>query len=312
MSNKQKVNYGEWVRKYALIGIMLLLAIVFTILNPIFIAPGNLLNIIRQASVMVIFSVGVTYVMISGMIDISIAGVATLAAMIAAQLLQSGQNIVLAILGALLVGIIFGLLNGFLVTRFNLNSMIVTLATNSLATGGTLLICNGIAVYNLPETFMKLGRGYIGIIPLQVIIMAIIVIISFVVLAKTVYGRRIFAIGGNSTVAKLSGLAVEPSIVSCFVISGICAALAGMILAARMATAQPTPSSTTVMDVIAAVVIGGTPLSGGKGGVIGSLLGAILLTMISNGLTINGVSSYWQMVISAGILIVTIILYRDE
>ncbi len=312
MIKKQKINYSEWAQKYALLGIILVLTVIFAVLNPIFIAPANLLNIIRQAAVMIIFAVGMTYVMISGMIDLSMAGVATLTAMIAARILVAGQGLVTATLGAFAVGILFGILNGILVTKFKLNAMIVTLATNNLASGATLLICNGTAVYNLPDFFMALGRGYVGVIPIQVLIMAVVVLSGHIILKKTVYGRRVYAVGGNATVARLSGIAIESSRLSYFIISSICATLAGLILAARNATAQPVPSSTIGMDVIAATVIGGTSLSGGKGGVIGSVMGAVLLTMISNGLTVNGVSSYWQTVISAGILIVTIIIYRDE
>ena len=309
---KKSIPFQDALKKYSLPIIIVLLCTVFTATNPIFISGANLMNVVRQSAIMIIFAVGATFVMISGMIDISITGVACVSSMIAAILMQNGTPMALGILAAFGVGILFGLLNGFLVTRFNLAPMIVTLATNNLAAGATLLISGGTAVYRLPENFMLLGRGYIGILPVQVVIMALVVAVSIVILKCTVYGRRVYAIGGNAAVSKLTGIPVSPYKISYFMICSMCAVLAGLIMTARNATAQPTPSTTTLMDVIAAVVIGGTSLDGGKGGVIGSVLGALMLTIISNGLTINAVSSYWQMVISAGILLITIIMYRND
>lgn len=302
----------DQIKRFALVIIIAALCIIFSITNPIFISGANILNIVRQASIMIIFSVGVTFVMVAGMIDISITGIACLSSMAAAMIMESGKPIVVAVVVAFLFGIVFGALNGFLVTRFKLDPMIVTLATNNLAAGVTLLLSGGTAVYNLPESFMVIGRGYVGAIPVQVIIMVIVVLISVVVLKKTIFGRRVYAIGGNSTVSWLAGIWVSGYKILFFIISSSCAVLAGLIMTARGATAQPTPSSSTLMDVIAAVVIGGTALSGGKGGAFGSVLGALLLTIINNGLTINMVSSYWQTVISAVILIFTIILYRKD
>lgn len=312
--NTKKVSFkiDDRVKKYSLLIIIAALMVVFTILNKIFIDPANLLNIVRQSSVMIIFAVGMTFVIISGNIDVSIVSVGTMTSMVAAMLMQSGAPIVLALLAAFGVGALFGLVNGLLVTKFNLNPMIVTLATMSAGSGGALLLNGGTAVYELPADFMFLGRGYVGFLPVQVLIMFVVVAVAALVLSKTVFGRRVYAIGGSPVVAKLAGIAVKRNQVIYFVVCSLCATLAGLILTARMATAQPTSSSTTMMDVIAAVVIGGTALSGGKGGVIGSVFGALLLTIISNGLTINSVSSYWQMVISAIILVITIIIYRNE
>ncbi len=310
--NKIGFSLSDVTKKYALPIIILVLCVIFTLMNDIFFTSGNLLNIVRQSSIMIIFTVGMTFVMVGGMIDISITGVACVTSMLAAILIEKGVHLPIAIISAMGLGLAFGLLNGILVTKFGLNTMIATLATNNIAGGATLLISGGTAVYALPNEFVFLGRGYIGVIPIQVVIMASLVILGTVVLSKTVFGRRVYAIGGNPQVAKLSGIHVDAYKISYYVICSLCAVLAGLIMTARNATAQPTPSSTTLMDVIAAVVIGGTSMSGGKGGIIGSVLGALLLTIIANGLTINDVSAYWQTVISAGILLITIIMYRKD
>ena len=303
---------GDLARRYGLVAIIILLCAVFTCLNSVFITPANLLNIVRQGSVMIIFSVGITFVLIGGMMDLSVSGVACVTSMIAAIIMDNGGAPVLAGAIAILAGMAFGLINGILVTKFKLNAFIVTLATQNIAAGTTLLLTNGSAIYNLPRSFVQLGRGYVGFLPVQVIIMVVTVIISAIILGKTVYGRRVYATGGNKNVAKLSGIPIDRYIISFFMIASACASLGGLILTARTASAQPIPSSTMSMDVITSVVIGGTALSGGKGKIVGSMFGALLLTIISNGLTINSVSSYWQSVISALILVLTIIMYRND
>lgn len=306
------VQWGDLLRKYGLFVIIGVLVVVFTAFNSVFLSPNNLLNIVRQASVMIIFAMGVTFIIISGMMDLSVAGVACCTSMVGAIIMDRTGNVPLGIAAILLSGVLFGLFNGILVTKFQLNPFIVTLATANIASGATLLLTNGAAIYNLPRSFVQLGRGYVGPIPTQVIIMALTVVIAGIVLSKTVYGRRVYAIGGSKLVASLSGISINRYIVSFFVISSTCASLAGMILTARISTAQPLPSATMGMDVITSVVIGGTALSGGKGHVVGSMFGALMLTIISNGLTINSVSSYWQMVISALILVITMVMYRSS
>lgn len=312
MNTNKKFDLKAFAKKYALVGIILVIGIVFSIMNPIFITSSNLINIVRQATVMIIYATGMTLIMLAGMIDISVIGVALFSSMIAGLMMEAGVSVILAVLAGFAAGGLFGLINGLLITHYRLEPMIVTLATNSIATGATLLLNNGAAVYNLPDSFKALGRGYIGFLPIQVIIMILVVAASAVILSRTVFGRRVYAIGGNQTVARLSGINVNQYKIIFFIICSLMAVLAGMIATARVASAQATPSSTMLMNVIAAVVIGGTAMTGGRGNVMGSVLGSLLLAMINSGLTINGVSAYWQTVISAGILIVTIILYKND
>lgn len=295
-----------------LIGVILALSIIFTCLNSTFILPANLLNIVRQSSVMIIVAMGVTFVMVSGEMDLSIGGVACLTGMVVSKMLTSGVPMWASILLGLAIGALIGLLNGVLTTKFNLPSMIVTLAAMNFTNGCASLITGGTAIYNLPEEFEFLGRGYIGFLPAQVVFMAVIVVICAVVLSKTLLGRYALAIGGNSKVAKLAGIAVVKYKIIYFVFCGLCASFGGMILTSRLASGQPNLASNMMMDTLTAVVLGGTAMAGGSGSIGGSVMGALLLTIISNGLTINGVNSFWQMIISALILVATIIARRKK
>lgn len=295
-----------------LIGVIIALGIIFTSLNSVFLTGGNLLNIVRQASVMIIVAMGVTFVMISGELDLSIGGIACFTGMAVSKLMTSGVGLGVSIFLGLLIGAVFGFVNGFLTTKFKLPSMIVTLATMSFANGSASLITGGTAIYGLPQAFEFLGRGYIGFLPVQVLLMSIIVVLCAVILSKTLIGRYALAIGGSETVTKLAGIPVTKYKLIYFVFCGMCASFAGMILTSRLASGQPNLASNMMMDTITAVVIGGTAMSGGRGSIVGSLLGALLLTIISNGLTINGVNSFWQMIISAVILVLTIIARRKK
>jgi ribose/xylose/arabinose/galactoside ABC-type transport system permease subunit len=308
VKNKPK----KMTNQIGLIAVIAALCVVFTVLNSSFIVPENIVNIVRQSSVMIIVAMGATFVMISGELDLSIGGIACLTGIVVSLTLTNGVSLGVSIVIGLCIGILFGALNGFLTTKFRLPSMIVTLATMNIANGSASLLTGGTAIYGLPDSFEFIGRGYIGFLPAQVVFMILIVIICAVVLAKTLFGRYAFAIGGNETVARLSGINIKRYKVLYFVICGVCASFAGMILSSRLASGQPNLASNMMMDTITAVVIGGTAMSGGSGSIFGSVLGTLLLTIISNGLTINGVNSFWQMIITAIILIVTIIAHRKK
>lgn len=311
-NNELLKKHSSISRHLGLIGVILVLSVVFTVLDSSFLTGMNLLNIVRQSSVMIIVAMGVTFVMISGELDLSIGGIACLTGMAVSKMMTSGIPISLSIILGLLIGVIIGFLNGFLTTTFKLPSMIVTLATMNLANGCASLITGGTAIYNLPEKFEFLGRGYIGFLPAQVVFMAIIVIVCGIVLAKTLIGRYALAIGGSNKVTELAGIPVVRYKLIYFIFCGLCASFAGIILTSKLASGQPNLASNMMMDTLTAVVLGGTAMSGGSGTIAGSVMGALLLTIISNGLTINGVNSFWQMIISAFILIATIIARREK
>ena len=308
-----KMDPKAFFSKFGIVLVMIVLTVIFTSMEPGFISTANIINIIRQASIMIIVACGATFVMVAGGIDVSVGGVACLTGIIVAKLLSIGMPVALALLLGAGVGGVLGLCSGMMVSHFHIAPMIATLAIMNLANGAANLTTGGTAVYNLPESFIMLGRGYIaGIIPLQVIIMLGIAAVSYIVLSKTAFGRRVYAIGGNEMVAELSGINVRKNKIIYYILSGICASIAGMIMTSRMGSGQPSMGATWNMDSITAIVIGGTSLNGGSGSITGSVLGTNMMVMITNGLNIVGVNSFWQMVISAMILIITIIVYRND
>ena len=291
---------------------LILLTILFTALDRTFLSAANWMNIIRQASVNIIVAMGMTFVMISGEMDLSIGGIACVTGMTACNLMTSGIGVFPAVLLGLLLGVLFGFASGFLITTFHLPAMIVTLAMMNIANGAASLLTGGTAIYGLPDGFKIFGRGMIGPIPVQVVTMFVIAAVCYLVMNKTLLGRYAFAIGGSNEVARLAGIQVKKYKIIFFMISGLLSALGGIILTSRLMTGQPNLASNMMMDTITAVVLGGTAMAGGSGSIIGSFLGALLLTIITNGLTIIGVNSFWQLIISALILLLTIIFRQKK
>lgn len=308
--NKKHLILKSMLIKTRIVLIVLFLVIICTLINPVFISPINLLNIVRQTSVMIIIAIGSTFIMISGGFDLSVGSTAALSGIIAAIVAKSTGNIIISITSGLCIGLIIGLINGTLISKLKLNPLIITLATMTFARGVTFLLTGGTSVYGLPESFSYLGRGHIGFLPVQVVLMVILFVIGWVVLSKTLFGRYAFAIGGNENVARLAGIKVEKYKMLYFILGGICASLGGIILVSRIGSGQPMLAQGLELNVITAIILGGASLSGGKGSVWGSAMGAFLLTIIENSLTINRVSAYWQMVVTAILLVITIIIYE--
>lgn len=309
MKKGKALKIGKYFNQLSIIGIIIALMIIFTIMNPLFFTGDNMMNIVRQASVNIIMAMGVTFVMVSGNIDLSIGGTASLTGMAVALMLSKGMNMYVASLIGICIGLLVGFLNGYISGRWNLPAMIVTLAMMNITNGIASLLTGGTAIYNLPDQFSVFGRGFtFGVIPNQVVIMIVVVVISWFVLSKCVFGRYAFAIGGNPTVTKLSGVNVFRYSIGYFMISGGLSSLAAIILISRMMTGQPNIAANSMMNIMTAVVIGGAMGSGG--GVFGSFLGALLLTVITNGLTCNGINSYWQLIITAVILLAVIIVRK--
>lgn len=294
--------------KFVIIIMILLLGAVFTFIEPEFISPTNLKNIIRQAAVMIVLASGSTYIMISGNIDVSVGSVACLTSIVACFLMRAGMPMLYALLIAVMLGAILGAISGIIVAKFDIPPMIATLGIMNFSQGAAYLLTGGTAVYDLPSSFSFFGRGQVGVIPVQVIGMILIVIACHMLLARTKFGRHVYAIGGNARVAELAGINVKKVIVLTYVIGGICTTLAGIMMASRMGSGQPTMGASWSMDNITAIVIGGTSIKGGSGSITRSAMGVILLTMLTNGLNTIGLNTYYQMVATAMILLVTVIL----
>lgn len=283
---------------------LLVLVVFFSTMSDAFLRFGNIVNILRQISMLAIIATGLTFCMVTGDFDLGIGSIGSIAGVMTVSLLVRGAPTIISVLAGLGVAALFGLANAVLVTRVGISSFISTLAAGSVATGVTFLYTQGQAIYaQLPPAFEFIGRGYVGIIPAPVIIMALVVALGQFVLSRTRTGRYMHAIGGNITAARLSGIAVSKYRGLGLLFSSLGAGAAGIILASRLGSGQPTAASGFFLDAISAAFLGQTVLRDGRPSVIGTFIGVLIIGVINNGLTLLGVSYYWQD-ISKGIIIV--------
>ncbi|OZM78985.1 ABC transporter permease [Pseudonocardia sp. MH-G8] len=281
--------------------VILVLAICIAIGNPNFATGTNLFNLLRAIAITGIVAVGMTFVLIAGELDLSVGSVVALSG-VTAFTVAAETSSVLAIPVGLLVGGVVGLVSGLVVTRIRVNSFIVTLGMLSVARGLSLLITGGLPV-NGPPALQALGQGAVGPVPVQVIVLLVIAVLGQLVLTRTVFGNQVQAVGDNRDAARLSGIPVARIKVTCLVLVGVLAGLAGLIRGAQLGVAEPNAAVGLELQVIAAVIIGGTSLSGGRGSVTGALLGAVLLGLIQNAFVLLHLSNYLQ-VLSTGLIIV--------
>ena len=286
---------------------MIIFAAIAGCLSDKFLTYKNIVNVLNQSSMNGILALGLTTVILTGGIDISVGSTLAFAGATAATLLPD-YGVVPAVLAALVVGFVVGTINGVLISHWKLQPMIVTLATMSIFRGATYLLTGGRPISVSNDTFKLIGAGTIGkTVVSPIIVMLILLIVMYYLLNKTQFGRHIYAVGGNEDAAFLSGVNTERTKTWAYIISGVLAAVAGLVITARLSSAQPTAGSSYEMDAIAAAVIGGTSLRGGQGKVVFSIVGALIIAMLYNALTLMDVSTYYQTVIK-GIVIVSAVL----
>ena len=306
---KKIVNFPQ----FSILAALIALVIIWSLLANNFFTAGNAINILRQASTLIIVCTGTTFVLILGGMDLSTGAIVGLTGMISASLLANagfGLGIVLIISILLSAGI--GFINGLIITKARLAPFITTLATMTTVEGIMLLFCNGRTISGIPDDALFLGRGYIGALPVPTLIMIIVVAVMWIVLRKTKFGRYVYAIGGNEECAKLSGIRVDLIKNSVYVIAGAVCGLAGLILMLRVGSGQTSLGDGIMMDAITATVLGGTTLAGGKGSMLGTILGCIFLITLTNGLNVMSVSSYWQQALTGVVLILAVLLYKKK
>ncbi len=292
----------------ALLGFLIVLSIVIGLIAPRFLQVSNLGVITRQASFVALVSLGQMTALIGGALDLSVGATAGLAGICAALLMHyTNINPYLAMLMGVAVGSLVGLSNGLLITRLRLNALIATLGTAFMIQGAILVITGGWAIPDMPETIQWLGKDSLGPVPIPTVITILIAIALAFMLNRTFIGRHIFAIGGNEEAAILVGIPVKRVRTLVFVISGTLAATAGVIMVARLASGQPTIGASWLLPSFAAAILGGTAMSGGTGSVLGTLVGAVLMAVIQNGIVMIGLSVYWENVVVGAVLIVAII-----
>jgi ribose transport system permease protein len=290
-----------------LIGLAVLCLILW-ILTPYFFTVSNLLNIAEQTSINALVAVGMTFVILSGGIDLSVGSIVALSGVVLGAALQSGQPMLVAILLALAVGLACGLVNGALISWGGLPPFIVTLGTMSIARGAALLFTEGRPVSGFDAGFRMLATGRIGFIPAPIIVTIIVYAIAHFVLTRTTFGRYVYAIGGNEEATRLSGVAIRFHKSMIYGVSGLMSGVAAIILTARLNSAQPIAGMMYELDAIAATVIGGTSLMGGEGSLGGTLVGALIMGVLRNGLNLLGVSSFLQQIVIGAVIVVAVLL----
>ena len=294
---------------------LLSLCLLLSISTDTFLTSYNMGIVIRQVSFIAIVALGQTLVLLTGGIDLSVGAIAGLSSILGALLMTSvGLNPFLSTFLGVGFGFIFGLINGIFIAKLRLNAFIVTLAFGEAFYGLILVITRGYPVLNLPKSFTILGQGMVGAIPVPVIIMVILTAIMIFILHSTPFGRNIYAIGGNKEAASLVGIKVQNSVMLIYALSGMFAALAGLLLTSRMNAGQPTIGASWVMPSVTAAIIGGTSLSGGEGTIIGTVIGATFMGVLANGIVLLNISSYWERVIIGMVVILAIVidLFRNR
>lgn len=285
-----------------LIGLVALCAVLWA-LTPHFLTVSNLLNVAQQTSINAIVAVGMTFVILSGGIDLSVGSIVALSGVVLGLMLHAEQPVAIAILAALGAGALCGQVNGLLIDRGRLPPFIVTLGMMSMARGAALLVTEGRPISGFDEAFRALATARIGFVPAPVLIMVLVYVIAHLVLTRTTFGRYVYAIGGNEEATRLSGVRVHLHKPAIYAVSGLMSAVAAIILTARLNSAQPIAGMMYELDAIAATVIGGTSLMGGTGSLGGTLIGALIMGVLRNGLNLLGVSSFLQQIVIGGVIV---------
>jgi ribose transport system permease protein len=294
----------EWARRGSVAAGAIGLFAVFSLLTSTFYQPGNLLEVMLQSSINAIIAVGMTLVVIAKGIDLSVGSIVGLSSMVAASILP--QNVILGVAAGLAVGLLCGLLNGILIAKLRLPDFIVTLGALSIYRGAALIYTNGQPIYRISKSFRAVFAGELLGIPTPVLLAIAVAAAAFVIVRYTALGEHIVAVGGNEEAARLSGINIDSVKISVYAISGCLSALAGLVLVARIGAAEPIGGSGFELQAIGAAVIGGASLFGGEGNPLGSLIGALTLGGLQNGLTLLNVTSFWQFVASGVVVILAV------
>ena len=294
----QKKDIGKILRQFGLVFVALFIIAFMSIKSDVFLTSQNIINILRQIS----------FVILTGGIDLSVGSVVAITGVIVGSLLQSGTNWFLASLAALVISAICGVFNGWLISYVGFQPFIATLSTMTIGRGFAQVYSNG-KPYTISDlSFKVIGQGYFLGIPVPIILLVIFCIIGLVILTMTTFGRYVFAIGGNMNAAKLSGVRTQRVQLMVYVMSSICAWMVGLILAARISSGQPTAGESYEMDAIAATAIGGTSMSGGIGSLSGTIIGFVILGLLQNSMNLMNINSFWQQIVKGLLIIIAVFL----
>lgn len=307
--NSFKDNLALFMSNYKSFLILAILMIVMAFVSDVFFTSRNIINVLRQVCAATILGVGFTFVLTIGDIDLSIGREIALIAVVSALLSKNPKiPAVLVFLVAMALGAACGLFSAVIINTFELPAFIVTLGAMSIYQSLTYVISNCVPITNLPDWYKAVGQGYVGFIPIPVILMAAVIIIGYFLLNKTVFGRHVVAMGGNADAARACGINLKRTRIRVFVLNGICAAIATVILVGRVSSAQTNCGDGMELDAIAAAVIGGTSMKGGKGNIVGAFIGCMIVGVINNGLNLLNVDTNWQYAAKGLLILIAIIL----
>ncbi len=300
----------DFLQCYGLVVSFVLLCLVLSFLSDRFLTVSNLTNVLRQSTINLIIAIGMTYVILTAGIDLSVGAVLALSTVVTADLLQRGVPVIPTILLGLTLGGILGMASGLLISRVKVPPFVATLGMMTVARGLALTYTQGRPITGLPATFRYIGTGFLGPIPMPIIVAAVSFIAGYLLLTRTRMGMNLYALGNNPIAAHYTGIATSNYITFVYVLAGALAALAGMILVARLDSAQPTAGISYEFDAIAAVVVGGTSFAGGEGSLMGTLLGVLVISVLNNGLNLLNVSSFYQPVVTGVVIALALLLYK--
>lgn len=306
MLKKKNGSVSDTLSQFAMLIALFVLLIFFSVATEGFLSSTNIFNILRQVAVNGIAAVGMTMVIITGGIDISAGSMMGVASVCCATLMVSGVHPVFAVVLVMVLGLIIGLCHGFFVHNVNLPPMITTLATMGILRGITYIISGGLPVYGFPEKFNIIGQGYLGPIPVPVIIMVICFIIGWFILEKTAFGRYVYGVGSNIEASRLSGINVSRVMYGVYGLCGMLSAMAGVVLLSRVNSGQPKAGEGYEMDIITAVVLGGVSTSGGEGRIRNVIIGLLLMGVLLNGMVMMNIPDYYQRVVKGCVLLLAI------
>ena len=309
-----RLDVKRVLKNYGILFAFVLVCVILASLSPVFLRWNNVLNIIRQSSIFGIMAVGMTFVILTGGIDLSVGSILAVSGALAAGMLKANAGLPSVILAALAVGAVLGLANGVIITVGRITPFVATLGMMSIARSLTLIYLNGYPLSGFNPQFRFIGGGDLLGIPFPIVVFLLAVLLAAVILRDTRLGRYTYAIGGNEETVRLSGIQTNFYKTMVYVISGVTSAVSAILLISRLNSAEPVAGMGYELDVIAAVVIGGTSLNGGRGGVWGTLVGALLIAVINNGMVLLGISPYFQQLVKGLIILGAVLLdrLRDE
>ncbi|QCX33195.1 ribose ABC transporter permease [Caloramator sp. E03] len=291
----------------SLIG-LLALCVIISIITPRFLNVNNLLNVLTQVSVNAVIAIGMSFVILTGGIDLSVGSILAITGAISASIIVKSNSVFLAIIAAIIIGALIGSFNGIIVSKGKIQPFIVTLAAMTIFRGVTYVYTNGTPISGLGRDFTFIGNAKVLGIPFPVIITLIVFLIAYYIINETRFGRYVYALGGNEDSTRLSGINTDRIKMIVYIVSGIASAISGIIVTSRIGSASPNAGSGYELDAIAAVVLGGTSLSGGEGSITGTIIGAMIIGVLNNGLNLMNVSPFYQSIVKGLVILLAVLI----